>query len=210
MMVSSSRPAAAASGAAGPWGVAASCGLWDTTSAPGEPFRHPLQNPFTLFLHPTPARRPASSDHAPVRQPQARALGVGPRSGVDPTNKSNQSPRATMSADANADTRQSAQDLYELVQVIGKGSFGTVSKIRRKTDGRVRGRGAARGPRTRAPTDRSAGNDSLCPLFLPRAASPAAHPRPLPLHPRACRSWCGRSSTTAACARRRSSSSSPR
>jgi hypothetical protein len=29
-------------------------------------------------------------------------------------------------------------DMYEVVQTIGKGSFGTVSKIRRKADGRVR------------------------------------------------------------------------
>jgi hypothetical protein len=204
-MVSSSRPAAAASGAAGPWGVA-SCGLWDP-SAPGAVPPFP-KTTFTLFLHPSTARRPASSDHAPVRQPQARALGVGPHRGVAPTNKSNQTIPAGTMADANADTRQSAQDLYELVQVIGKGSFGTVSKIRRKTDGRVRGRGAVRGPRTRAPTDRSAGNDSLPPFS--RARFSRRSPSPPPLHPRACRSWCGRSSTTAACARRRSSSSSPR
>lgn len=32
---------------------------------------------------------------------------------------------------------QPSADHYEVVQVIGKGSFGTVSKIRRKIDGRV-------------------------------------------------------------------------
>jgi hypothetical protein len=31
----------------------------------------------------------------------------------------------------------STVDMYEIVSTIGKGSFGTVSKIRRKADGRV-------------------------------------------------------------------------
>jgi len=35
------------------------------------------------------------------------------------------------------DKQQTPLEMYEIVQVIGKGSFGTVSKIRRKADGRV-------------------------------------------------------------------------
>jgi len=45
-------------------------------------------------------------------------------------------------------------DAYEVLQVIGKGSFGVVSKIKRKSDGKVRrarrARGAARAHTTPA------------------------------------------------------------
>ena len=36
-----------------------------------------------------------------------------------------------------AEKASATLDMYELVATIGKGSFGTVSKIRRKSDGRV-------------------------------------------------------------------------
>jgi hypothetical protein len=39
------------------------------------------------------------------------------------------------------DNKNAPLEMYDIVQVIGKGSFGTVSKIRRRQDGRVR-RGA--------------------------------------------------------------------
>ena len=44
----------------------------------------------------------------------------------------------TGGAGTSAEAKGTSLDMYELVQVIGKGSFGTVSKIRRKADGRVR------------------------------------------------------------------------
>jgi hypothetical protein len=47
-------------------------------------------------------------------------------------------PAAAGAAAGGNEVKANPLEMYELVQVIGKGSFGTVSKIRRKTDGRVR------------------------------------------------------------------------
>jgi hypothetical protein len=44
---------------------------------------------------------------------------------------------ATTSSAAQEKSPASTVDMYEIVSTIGKGSFGTVSKIRRKADGRV-------------------------------------------------------------------------
>ena len=61
-------------------------------------------------------------------------------------------------------------DMYELVATIGKGSFGTVSKIRRKTDGRV----SAHLPPAAA----------VCaPLLLPACLPGLPPPPPLPSPP---------------------------
>jgi len=43
----------------------------------------------------------------------------------------------TVGASAQEKSPASTVDMYEIVSTIGKGSFGTVSKIRRKADGRV-------------------------------------------------------------------------
>lgn len=48
------------------------------------------------------------------------------------------SDNTTATATTATGDKQNPLDMYEIVQVIGKGSFGTVSKIRRKADGRVR------------------------------------------------------------------------
>ena len=38
---------------------------------------------------------------------------------------------------APASTPASTTDMYEVISLLGKGSFGTVSRIRRKADGRI-------------------------------------------------------------------------
>ena len=44
---------------------------------------------------------------------------------------------AAATASSQEKSPASTVDMYEIVSTIGKGSFGTVSKIRRKADGRV-------------------------------------------------------------------------
>ena len=45
---------------------------------------------------------------------------------------------ATVAANAApASTPASTTDMYEVISLLGKGSFGTVSRIRRKADGRI-------------------------------------------------------------------------
>jgi hypothetical protein len=103
-------------------------------------------------------------------------------------------------------------DNYELVQVIGKGSFGTVSKIRRKADGRVsHGRVEWRVLQNRRGEKVGVSSIHLPLGFLPRHGIGALmHTLSAFSSPNPCRSWSGRNSTTVACARRRSSSSSLR
>ena len=53
------------------------------------------------------------------------------------TQATNSSEAVGSSAPQQEKSPVSTVDMYEIVSTIGKGSFGTVSKIRRKADGRV-------------------------------------------------------------------------